>query len=63
MAMWSSSLIDGMKVHYSHVRKHYMRKTPAEAAGISTEGANKRKTIIWNSILYLIATEQRIPRR
>lgn len=51
-----------MKVHYNHVRKHdAIKKTPAEAAGISTEGANKWKTIIQNSSLHLIATDQRIP--
>ena len=55
---------DGMKVHYNHVRKHdSIKKTPAEAAGISTEGRNKWKTIIQNSSLYLIATDQRIPQR
>ena len=51
----------GMKVHYNHVREHdSICKTPAEAAGIRTEGANKWKTIIQNSSLYLIATDQRV---
>ena len=51
----------GMKVHYNHVREHdTIKKTPAEAAGISTEGANKWKTIIQNSSLHLIATDQRV---
>lgn len=32
----------GMKVYYNHVREHdAIKKTPAEAAGISTGGANK----------------------
>lgn len=52
---------EGMKVHYNHVRKHdSINKTPAEAAGISTERRNKWKTIIQNSNLYLIATGQRV---
>lgn len=51
----------GMKVHYNHVRKHdAIKKTPTEAAGISTEGRNKWKTIIQNSSLHLIATNQRV---
>ena len=51
----------GMKVHYNHCRKHdSIKKTPAEAAGIHTEGRNKWKTIIQNSSLYLIATDQRV---
>ena len=51
----------GMKVHYNHVREHdTIKKTPAEAAGISVEGANKWKTIIQNSSLHLIATDQRV---
>lgn len=55
-------VFDGMKVHYNHVRVHdSIRQTPAEAAGITTEGANKWKTIIQNSSLYLIATDQRVP--
>ena len=54
-------VFDGMKVHYNHCRKHdSICKTPAEAAGISTEGRNKWKTIIQNSSLYLIATDQRV---
>ena len=57
-------VFNGMKVHYNHVRKHdSIKKTPAEAAGITTEGRNKWKTIIQNSSLHLIATDQRIPRR
>ena len=57
-------VFDGMKVHYNHCRRHdSIKQTPAEAAGIETEGANKWKTIIQNSSLYLIATNQRIPRR
>ena len=59
-----TAIFDGMKVHYNHVRKHdSIKKTPAEAAGITTEGRNKWKTIIQNSSLYLIATDQRVPRR
>ena len=51
----------GMKVHYNHVREHdAISKTPAEAAVIHTEGANKWKTIIQNSSLYLIETNQRV---
>ncbi len=52
-----------MKVHYNHVRGHdaLRNRTPAEAAGTHTEGANKWKTIIQNSRLHLIATNQRIP--
>ena len=54
-------VFDGMKVHYNHVRKHdSIRKTPAEAAGITTEGRKKWKTLIQNSSLYLIATDQRV---
>ena len=54
-------VFEGMKVHYNHCRIHdSIKKTPAEAAGIATEGANKWKTIIQNSSLYLIATEQRV---
>ena len=57
-------VFDGMKVHYNLVRKHdAISKTPAEAAGVSTEGHNKWKTIIQNSSLYLIATGQRISKR
>ncbi len=59
----TTPVFDGMKVHYNHVRGHdaLKNKTPAEAAGISTEGANKWKTIIQNSSLYLITTNQRVP--
>ncbi|MDE0525756.1 MAG: DDE-type integrase/transposase/recombinase [Thaumarchaeota archaeon] len=57
-------VVTGTKVHYNHVRRHdSIKKTPAEAAGISTEGRSKWKTIIQNSGLYLIATNQRIPQR
>ena len=57
----STAVFDGLKVHYNHVRRHdAIKKTPAEAAGISTEGRNKWKTIIQNSSLYLIATDQRV---
>jgi len=53
-----------MKVHYNHVRKHdSICKTPAEAAGITTEGRNKWKTIIQNSSLRLIATDQGVRAR
>ena len=56
-----TAVFDGMKVHYNHCRKHdSIAKTPAEAAGISTEGRNKWKTIIQNSSLHLIATDQRV---
>ena len=56
-----TAVFDGMKVHYNHCRKHdSIAKTPAEAAGIHTEGRNKWKTIIQNSSLYLIATDQRV---
>ena len=56
-------VFDGMKVHDNHVRGHdaLKNKAPAEAAGIHTEGANKWKTIIQNSSLYLITTNQRVP--
>ncbi len=65
LSAYDTAVFDGMKVHYNHVRGHdaLKNKTPAEVAGISTEGANKWKTIIQNSSLYLIATDQRIPRR
>ena len=54
-------VFDGMKVHYNHCRKHdSICKTPAEAAGIHTEGRNKWKTLIQNSSLYLIATDQKV---
>ena len=54
-------VFDGMRVHYNHCRRHdAIAKTPAEAAGIHTEGRNKWKTIIQNSSLYLIATDQRV---
>ena len=54
-------VFDGMRVHYNHCRKHdSIKKTPAEAAGIHTEGASKWKTLIQNSSLYLIATDQRV---
>ena len=50
-----------MKVHYNHCRVHdSIKKTPAEAAGIVTEGKNKWKTLIQNSSLHLIATDQRV---
>lgn len=57
-----TAVFKGMKVHYNHVRKHdaIKNKTPAEAAGIITEGRNKWKTLIQNSSLYLIATDQRV---
>ena len=56
-----SPVFDGMRVHYNHCRRHdSIAKTPAEAAGIHTEGRNKWKTIIQNSSLYLIATDQRV---
>ena len=56
-----TSVFNGMKVHYNHCRKHdAIKKTPAEAAGISVEGRNKWKTLIQNSSLYLIATDQRV---
>ena len=54
-------VFDGMGVHYNHVGEHdAIKRTPAEAAGIHTEGANKWKTLIQNSSLYLIATDQRV---
>ena len=57
----NTPVFDGMKVHYNHVRKHdSIKKTPAEAAGISVEGRNKWKTLIQNSSLHLIATNQRV---
>lgn len=56
-----TAVFDGLKVHYNHVRRHdAIKKTPAEAAGIHTEGTNKWKTLIQNSSLYLIATDQRV---
>ena len=56
-------VFEGMKVHYNHVRGHdaLKNKTPAEAAGISVEGANKWKTIIQNASLHLYATGQWVP--
>lgn len=49
-------VFDGMKVPYDHVHRHdAIKKTPAEASGISTEEANKCKTIIQNSSLYLMS--------
>ena len=61
LGMADTPIFDGMKVHYNHVRKHdSIRKTPAEAAGISTEGTNKWKTIVQNSSLYLLETNQRV---
>ena len=53
-------VFDGMKVHYNHVRGHdaLRNKTPAEVAGITTEGANKWKTLIQNASLHLYATGQ-----
>ena len=57
----NTPVFEGMKVHYNHVRRHdTIKKTPAEAAGISIEGRNKWKTIIQNSSLHLIATDQKI---
>ncbi len=54
-------VFDGMKVHNNHCRMHdSIKKTPAEAAGITIEGRNKWKTLIQNSSLYLIATDQRV---
>ena len=54
-------VFEGMKVHYNHCRKHdAIKKTPAEAAGITIEGRNKWKTLIQNSSLYLTATDQRV---
>ncbi len=55
-----AAVFKGMKVHYNHVRKHDAidNKTPAEAAGIVTEGRNKWKTIIQNASLHLYATGQ-----
>ena len=59
-----TAVFDGMKVHYNHCRKHdSIKKTPAEAAGITTEGRNKWRTIIQNASLHLIATNQRVRRR
>ncbi|MDE0526256.1 MAG: DDE-type integrase/transposase/recombinase [Thaumarchaeota archaeon] len=57
-----TAIFKGMKVHCNHVRKHDAvdNKTPAEAAGIHTEGRNKWKTLIQNSSLHLIATDQRV---
>ena len=44
-----------------HTRRHdAISKMPTAAAGIVTEGANKWKTIIQNSNLYLMATNQRV---
>ena len=52
-------VFDGMRVHYNHCRRHdSIAKTPAEAAGIHTEGRNKWKTIIQNASLHLYATGQ-----
>lgn len=58
---YTRAVFDGLKVHYNHVRKHdSIKKTPAEAAVIHTEGSNKWKPIIQNSSLYLIQTGQRV---
>ena len=64
LGCYDTAAFEGMKVHYNHVRKHdAICKTPAEAAGITTEGRNKWKTIIQNSSLHLIATDQRVRAR
>ena len=64
LGCYDTAAFEGMKVHYNHVRKHdSIGKTPAEAAGITTEGRNKWKTIIQNSSLHLIATNQRVRAR
>ena len=61
LSAYDTAVFDGMKVHYNHCRVHdSIKKTPAEAAGIETEGRNKWKTLIQNSSLYLIATDQRV---
>lgn len=57
----NTPVFDGMMVHYNHVHKHdAISKTPAEATGINTEGRNKWKTLIQNSSIYLITTDQRV---
>ena len=64
LGCYDTAVFDGMKVHYNHVRRHdSIGKTPAEAAGITIEGRNKWKTIIQNSSLHLIATNQRVRAR
>lgn len=57
-------VFEGLKVHYNHVRTHdaLKNRTPAEAAGIIVEGGNKWLTIIQNSSLHMIATDQRLSR-
>ena len=55
-------VFEGIKVYHNHMRKHdSICMTPAEAAGTSTEGTGRWKTIIQNSGLCLIATDQRMP--
>lgn len=48
-----SSIIDGQRIYYNHIRPHTALggKTPAEAAGIKTEGKNKWMTLIQNANL------------
>ena len=57
----NAPVFDDMKVHYNHVRKHgAIRKTLAEATGITTGGRSKRHTLIQNSNFYPITIKQRV---
>jgi hypothetical protein len=46
-----SATLDGQRIYYNHMRPHQGLggKTPAEAAGIGTEGENKWLTLIQNA--------------
>jgi hypothetical protein len=46
-----SPIIEGQRMYYNHIRPHQglNGKTPAEAAGIGTEGENKWLTLIQNA--------------
>ena len=46
-----SAIIEGQRIYYNHIRPHQALngKTPAEAAGIETEGENKWLTLIQNA--------------
>ena len=47
----NSAIIEGQRIYYNHIRPHQALngKTPAEAAGIATEGENKWLTLIQNA--------------
>jgi transposase-like protein len=46
-----TAILDGQRIYYNHIRPHQALngKTPAEAAGIGTEGENKWLTFIQNA--------------